>query len=196
MNTRIASLKNNKPSVSSAGQGRRGRLGVAFRSQRFANMATQAASSGFIPPSGISPSNRQSAKPLYPAYTKLGEGQDGGAHMLAIQDFALIAIRLEGRQCVRNESIRTVLDNLKASSQEDIAVQAERPIVDIPKIVRNPLGHLLKATRFAAQSINLRPTGYSGLDVIAKYIFGDQRVIFIVMRKRMWPRSNQRHITL
>jgi transposase InsO family protein len=33
--------------------------------------------SGFIPPSGISPPNRQSAKPLNPVSTKSGEGQYG-----------------------------------------------------------------------------------------------------------------------
>ncbi len=106
-----------------------------------------------------------------------------------------LPIQLEGRRGVSNVLICTESDNLKARSHKDIAIETQRPIVDIPKIVRNPLGHLFKATRFAPQSINLRPTGYSGLDVIAKYIFCDQPVIFIVMRKRMRSRSNQRHIT-
>ena len=75
--------------------------------------------------------------------------------------------------------ILTVLDNLKASSQNDIAVQAqdELSIYQDRAYAARPAA---QGNGFAAQSINLRPTGYSGLDVIAKYIFGDQRVISIV----------------
>ena len=43
--------------------------------------------SGYIPPSGISLPNRQSAKPLDPVSTKSGEGQFDGKRHDGIFDF-------------------------------------------------------------------------------------------------------------
>jgi len=69
-------------------------------------------------------------------------------------------------------------------------------MVDIPKIKRDPFGHLLKVARFSAQSIDLRPTRNSRLDLIATVIFCNLCFIFEVVGKRMRPRADQGHVTL
>lgn len=55
----------------------------------------------------------------------------------------------------------------KDGHQEDPDIEAQRPVVDIVEIVLDAPQHLVIGARLAAQAVDLRPSGDSGLDVVA-----------------------------
>src|ERR1700704_1360768 len=77
--------------------------------------------------------------------------------------------------------------------QKNLDVQQQRPIGDIDEIVFEPAPHLFGCFGLAAQAVNLGPTGDARLHSMSCQIAVDECGVFLIVRCRMWPRSDQRH---
>lgn len=93
-----------------------------------------------------------------------------------------------------NVSIRFMLQHFPEGAKKNSRIEAKRPIVDVPKIVFDPVLHLLQARRLSPQSIDLRPPGNARLDVMAPAIGREHFFILIIMRDSMRTRADKRHI--
>src|SRR5436305_9936082 len=72
----------------------------------------------------------------------------------------------------------------------------ERPIVDVVEIMLDPALHFLIGFSLSTQAMDLRPAGDARLDVVPAGIERDTLLVLPIVRKRMWPRANQRHVAL
>src|SRR5215467_15953511 len=81
--------------------------------------------------------------------------------------------------------------NLLRRPEENLQVQPEAPVGDVPEVQFNPPLHKADRRRLAAKPVNLGPSGNPRLHMLAVRIIRDQAAILSVMRKRMWPRSNE-----
>src|ERR1700735_3864696 len=83
----------------------------------------------------------------------------------------------------------------KNGPHHDGEVEPDTPVVDVPNIELDPSLHLIEGVRLAAGAVNLCPTRYTGLYVVAERIFLDNRCEMPFVRRRVGPRPDQRHVT-
>src|SRR4051794_10811958 len=79
-------------------------------------------------------------------------------------------------------------------AHENLQVEPQRPVVDVVEVELNPVAHLVVAVGLAAKTVNLRPAGHTRLDVVTTRIERDPLFIVAVVRKRVGPRPDQRHV--
>src|SRR5438105_9652720 len=70
----------------------------------------------------------------------------------------------------------------QAGQHQDLEVEAQAPVVDVPEITIDAPLHLLDARGLAAIAPHLRPAGDSGLNMMPERVFRQQIAIVIVMR--------------
>jgi hypothetical protein len=73
-------------------------------------------------------------------------------------------------------------------------IERQRPVVDVPNVLLDPPGHVLRLTRLAAQTDDLRGAGQTWLDVIAQSVVGDLPLVNLVMRDGVRPWTDKRHV--
>src|ERR1700687_2975194 len=83
---------------------------------------------------------------------------------------------------------------LNQSPEQNLHIEDDCPIIDIPDIELDPSFHLCKIPRLAAKSIHLGPTGYSRLHVMPKGIVRDKRTIFVIVGYGMRSRTDKGHV--
>src|SRR6266702_2926628 len=95
----------------------------------------------------------------------------------------------------RGVSIRvSMAQHFGKRSQQDQHVEPNTPVVDVPEIEVDTLLHELDLLGPASTALNLRPTGYSGFDVMPERVFRQQIAVVAVMGERMRARADQRHV--
>ena len=67
-------------------------------------------------------------------------------------------------------------------------------MVDIPKVLLNSPFHESELTSLTPQAANLSHAREPRLHVMPKRVTGDERAVLIVMRDRVRPRANDRHV--
>jgi hypothetical protein len=83
---------------------------------------------------------------------------------------------------------------LETGQNEDLHVEPEAPIPDVPKVAIDPPFHHLDARRLAAEAIHLRPSGEARFDMLAKCVIGDELHISIIVSNRVRSRTDQGHV--
>ena len=85
----------------------------------------------------------------------------------------------------------TSAHDFKEGADDDPEIEAQTPIVDIPEVTFDPVSNFLFRRGRPAIAINLRPTGQSWFDVVAKCIIAKEFGKIIVMRQGVRPRSDE-----
>src|SRR3954468_8874590 len=67
-----------------------------------------------------------------------------------------------------------VAKNEKDGLRDDLQVEAQRPVAQVAQIVFDTLAHLVDSVGFAAQPIDLGPTGDARLDLVANHVAIDE----------------------
>ncbi len=68
---------------------------------------------------------------------------------------------VQGKTVGLEKSLISTSSNDEHCARDNLQIQPDRPIVDVVQIMLHPLAHRLCRRRFAPESINLRPAGYS-----------------------------------
>jgi hypothetical protein len=85
--------------------------------------------------------------------------------------------------------------NLETGQQNDPQIEPQGPVIDVPDVALDALLHKIKFSSFAAKTVNLRPTGDTGLHVVPKCIVRYRFVVLTVMSDCVRPWANKRHFT-
>src|SRR5262249_32630570 len=81
--------------------------------------------------------------------------------------------------------------NHENGADDDPEIEAQAPIVDIPKVTVDPIANFRLCRSRAAIAIDLRPTGQARFDVMSKRIITNDFQKMIVVCQSMRPRSNE-----
>ena len=54
----------------------------------------------------------------------------------------------------------------KRRHQQNLQIQPQRPVLDVPEVVLDAQRHFLRRVRLAAEAVNLRPAGHAGFDLV------------------------------
>src|ERR1051326_223966 len=79
-------------------------------------------------------------------------------------------------------------------AHDDFQIQPQRPVVDVEQVVLDALAHLVFGVDGAAEAVDLGPAGDARLDVVAAAREADALLVFAVVRQRVRPRPDQRHV--
>src|SRR5690242_5842170 len=58
----------------------------------------------------------------------------------------------------------------ECSPDQDLQIQPRRPVVDVVEVILDPLLHLLVRLSLAPETVDLRPAGDAGLDIVTTRI--------------------------
>src|SRR4051794_6522214 len=76
----------------------------------------------------------------------------------------------------------------------DLQVEGERPVVDVIEVVLDAAAHGVLGVGRSAQAVDLRPPGDARLDVVAAGIEPDAPLEGLIVRHRVRPRTDERHV--
>ena len=80
---------------------------------------------------------------------------------------------------------------LGAREQGDAYIEPNTPMLDIPEVQRNALLHELNLRGSTSKPIDLSPTCYAGLHMLAISVVSNQLTESIIVRDRMWSRAHK-----
>ncbi len=76
----------------------------------------------------------------------------------------------------------------------DLHIQKEAPVFDVPDIVIYSSLHVFDLFRFSPTAIHLSPTGDSGFGEVTDEVLFDHLMILLIKLKWVWPRTNDGHL--
>src|SRR6185437_5825533 len=82
----------------------------------------------------------------------------------------------------------------KEGQENDIQVEMDRPVLDVVEIVLDARAQHVRGLGGASETVDLGPAGDAGRHIEAARVGGDLTSEFVVMRERMWPRTDNRHL--
>jgi len=82
------------------------------------------------------------------------------------------------------------------SPDQDLEIEHQRPIVDVIEVVLHPLFHFLVRIGLTAVTVDLRPSGDSGLDVVPACIKRNASLVVPIVRQSMRTRPDEGHVAL
>src|SRR6266700_7313466 len=85
-------------------------------------------------------------------------------------------------------------NDFQGCQKNNLDIQRDAPIIDVPNIVLDPLFHGLNSRRLTAIATDLCPTGDPRLHMMAERVVADLFGIIIIVGCGVWPWSNQRHL--
>ena len=77
------------------------------------------------------------------------------------------------------------------SKNQDLDVQPQTPVVDVPEVEFCAFGDVLDRGRAPERAVALPAAGHAGLDVMAESILAQNRLKIVVMGQRMRTRTDQ-----
>lgn len=78
-----------------------------------------------------------------------------------------------------------IASHLYHGAQDDLRVEPDAPVVDVPQVQVDPGFHHVDGQRFAAVTVDLGPAGDAWFDVLAKRVVADDLLILRVVRSRV-----------
>src|SRR5574340_1136333 len=89
-----------------------------------------------------------------------------------------------------------VPENDQYGFQDDMQIEAQRPVAQVIEIVVDARLHLVQGAGLAAIAVDLGPAGDAGLDLVADHIAFYQVAIDFIVRHGMGPGADDTHAAL
>src|SRR5690606_10959535 len=74
----------------------------------------------------------------------------------------------------------------------DLEIEPQRPVVDVPEVVLHAPFHFLKRVGFTAQAVYLCPSRNARLDLVPLHVGFDKILVVLVVRQCMGTRPHDR----
>lgn len=87
-------------------------------------------------------------------------------------------------------------DDALGREEDNLDVEPERPVLDIPDVSADALFHLPQLLGLAAESRNLSPTRDTRLGEMANHVFVYQAAVYLSVMQHVRTRTHDAHVAL